>query len=290
MTPVGRERNDCFVTQNLVKFSSHRGRFPKHMYLKANDRMSAMETLTKVEKNGVTFFVCEPLEKAGFVTAFSTRDLILTYKQGPKDQVDENRGRFLKAVGAENFRFGTVQQTHSNVVHSLKSPLPSEEPSADALASDEKNVFLAVKTADCLPVLIADPVTGVMAAVHAGWRGTQSIITERTVANLRDRFGVRPETCLVSLGPSACADCYEVGDEVARQFSNQFIKRKGPKWHLDVPAANRDQLLRGGIRPENIYSTSFCTMHHNDLFFSHRKESHKGAATVGRLLGAIGKR
>lgn len=257
-----------------------------------------MESLTRVNKDGVSYFKCQALEDAGFLNAFSTRlggvsplpqnDLNLTYKEDIKDNVDENRKRFLSAVDAKGMSLATGHQTHSSECAILWD-VPAIEPDADALLTNEKNILMGVKTADCLAVLIADPKTGAMAAVHAGWKGTLGRITQRAMQELKEKFRAKPETCLAAFGPSACVDCYEVKADVAQLFDNIFLKKKGDKTFLDVPRANYNQLTNEGVRSENIYQTEYCTIHQNDLFFSHRKEGHRGPGKVGRLLGTIGK-
>jgi YfiH family protein len=159
-----------------------------------------------------------------------------------------------------------------------------------------ENVLLAVQTADCLPVLIADTKSNVVAAIHAGWRGTAGRITERTVADLMLRHGVNPRSSSAALGPSACADCYEVGEEVIEKYKKEFGYwrklfvnfKQGGKAHLDVRAANIQQLAFCGFSPDRIYVSDYCTIHQNDLFFSYRREGGSQPNGTGRLLSVIG--
>jgi YfiH family protein len=270
-------------------------------------RQSEVETANGTAR--ISYIVCEPLEEAGFVNAFSTRlggvsllpqaALNLTnFKGDTRANVAENRQRFLKAIGAEGLPLVTARQTHSTERCFIESAKPAEEisPDCDAMTTRAKNLLLAIQTADCLPILIGDPQTGMMAAIHAGWRGTAGRITERTVADLM-RQGSNPQNCLVALGPTACAQCYEVGEEVITRYKKEFgywkkllvnFKESG-KAYLDIRAANVQQLAFCGFDEEQIFVAPYCTMHQNELFFSYRKEAGGEPLKVGRLLSVIGK-
>ena len=159
------------------------------------------------------------------------------------------------------------------------------------------NVLLAVQTADCLPVLIGDPKSGAMAAIHAGWRGTAGRIVERAVADLMLVHGVNPRDCIAALGPAACAECYEVGEDVIERYKKEFGYwrnllvnfKAGGKAHLDIRAANFQQLSFCGFSEDRIHVADYCTMHQNDLFFSYRMEGRRQPSGVGRSLSVIGK-
>jgi polyphenol oxidase len=258
----------------------------------------------------IAYVVCEPLEEAGFTNAFSTRlggtsplpkeALNLTnFKGDTPDNVAENRRRFLKAIGAEGATIVTARQTHSTDRCFIKSieQAHSFRNEGDAMMTRLSDVLLGIQTADCLPILIADTETRVMAAIHAGWRGTASRITERAVADLMLQHGLSPRNCIAALGPTACKQCYEVGEDVIERFKSEFRYwpsllvnfKEGGKAHLDIRAANVQQLLFCGFTEDSIYVADYCTMHQNDLFFSHRSEDRKSANGVGRLLSVIGK-
>lgn len=259
----------------------------------------------------VSVLVCEPLERAGFINAFSTRiggvsalpsgALNLAYFRGDaKDAVAENRLRFLKAIEAEGAHIVTARQTHSIERCTIESTeqVRGPQPECDAMMTRLSNVLLAVQTADCLPVLIGDPKTGVMAAVHAGWRGTAGRITERTVADMMLSLGASPRDSIAALGPAACARCYEVGQDVIERYKKEFgywrkllvnFNQNG-KAHLDIRAANVQQLSFCGFSDDRIHVADYCTMHQNELFFSYRMEGRGQPSQVGRLLSVIGKR
>jgi len=254
--------------------------------------------------------VCEPLEQAGFVNAFSTRvggvsplpsdALSLAYFKGDDaENVTENRRRFLNAIGADHSLVVTARQTHSIERSAIESEEQARgpQPECDAMITRMTDVLLAVQTADCLPVLIGDTKTGAMAAIHAGWRGTAGRITERTIADLMLVHGVNPHDCIAAIGPTACAGCYEVGEDVIGRYKREFgywrnllvnFKENG-KAHLDIRAANVQQLVFCGFDEDCIHVADYCTMHQNELFFSYRREASGQPSLVGRSLSVIGK-
>lgn len=255
------------------------------------------------------FLVCGALEQAGFKNAFSTRiggvsslpheSLNLGFLSGDDpDNVRENRKRFLSAVTADDFVLVTARQTHSTdrIVIGSKQQAKGSQPKCDAMTTGLDRTLLAVQTADCLPVLIADPRTGAMAAIHAGWRGTAGRIAERTIADMMQRHGVNPRDCIAALGPNACSDCYEVGEDVIDLYRKQFgywrkllTRRSEGRAHLDVKAANVQQLLFCGFTPDRIHAAPYCTMHESGLFFSYRREAGGKPGKVGRMLAMIGR-
>jgi polyphenol oxidase len=271
-------------------------------------RQCEVETADGVAR--IAYVVCEPLAEAGFTNAFSTRlggtsrlpeaALNLTnFKGDSPENVAENRRRFLCAIGAEGAPILTARQTHSADRCFIKSieQARSFGQECDAMMTRLRDVLLGIQTADCLPILIADTRNNVMAAIHAGWRGTASRITERTVADLMLQHGVSPRNCIAALGPTACKECYEIGEDVIERFKTEFRYwpsllvnfKEGGKAHLDIRAANRQQLLFCGFTEDSIYVADYCTMHQNELFFSHRAEGRTSANGAGRLLSVIGR-
>lgn len=258
----------------------------------------------------ITVVVCVPLEEAGFINAFSTRlggvsalpssSLSLTYFKGDqKDNVTENRRRFLKAIDAEGASIITARQTHSTERCLIEAPeqATGPQPDCDAMVTGLPNILLGIQTADCLPVLIADTSSGTMAAIHAGWRGTAGRITERTIADLMLMHGVNPRNCIAALGPAACVECYEVGQDVIERYKSEFgywrkllvnVTEEG-KAHLDIRAATVQQLIFCGFSEDSIHVADYCTMHQNELFFSYRREGKGLPSGVGRSLSVIGR-
>jgi purine-nucleoside/S-methyl-5'-thioadenosine phosphorylase / adenosine deaminase len=228
-----------------------------------------------------------------------------------RENVLENRRRFQSALGADGLALCGLSQIHSDVVHLLEAapPAPCR---GDAFTTNRPGLLLAVQTADCVPILLADLKNRAVAAVHVGWRGTLQRIVAKTIGKMQMQFGSRPADLLAAIGPSIGGCCYEVGTEVASEFRSQFPNasewfdelRTGdepnplqwlsmkPPGHqpppknvlLDLRKANRAQLLDAGLRTQNIVVSDLCTACRRDLLFSYRKE----AATTGRLLSVIG--
>ena len=136
----------------------------------------------------------------------------------------------------------------------------------DALLEDREGSVVAVKTADCLPVLLVDPRHRAVAAVHAGWRGTVAHIVGAAVDAMRARFHTAPADLHAALGPGIGECCYEVGPEVAAHFGRQG------RAHISLEDANRAQLLDAGVTPERIYASNVCTMCQGEEFHSFRRD------------------
>jgi YfiH family protein len=161
----------------------------------------------------------------------------------------------------------------------------------DAIVTNQPGVLAAVETADCVPILLLDPVRGVCAAIHAGWRGTLAKIAPKTVAVLQNRFGCSLRSIRAAIGPSIGVCCYEVNGAVLEPLKRsvpywaEVVEEvKGTKAHLDLRGLNRRQLEEIGIGPTRIDTVNLCTACHRDLFHSYRRD---GAGT-GRMLSGIG--
>ncbi|HVS74221.1 MAG TPA: peptidoglycan editing factor PgeF [Candidatus Acidoferrales bacterium] len=228
-----------------------------------------------------------------------------------RENVFENRNRLLHALGASQMSLATLRQFHSDVVCHYENA-PSEPCRGDASVTERSGLLLAVQTADCVPILLADTRRRAVAAVHAGWRGTLHRIVQKTIGRMRMQFGTRPEDLVAALGPAIGGCCYEVGTEVSHAFHAQFADagewfdelRTGdepdplqwlnmkPPGHqpppknvrLDLRAANRAQLLQAGVSAGNISVSGLCTRCQPDLFFSYRREGPRS----GSLLSVIG--
>jgi hypothetical protein len=195
----------------------------------------------------------------------------------------ETRHRVAQALSAAG-RLQLLKQVHGCRVQSA----PWEgRPQADAAVADEPGLILGIETADCLPVLLVDPVRRRVAAAHAGWRGTAAGVAREAVASLVER-GSRPGDIIAALGPCIGACCYEVGPELQAALGPEGADffRPGPrgKPHLDVRAANVRQLERAGIAPAHIHHVADCTFCRADLYHSYRREG-KGA---GRMVSFVG--
>ena len=194
------------------------------------------------------------------------------------------------------------QQVHGTTIVVVDALTPMDKDlerqpvDADAVITREKGMWIGVRTADCVPVLLYDPVREVVAAVHAGWRGTVGHITGQTLRKMRDEMACRMENVLAMIGPSISPEAFEVGEEVAEAFANagrgDCVLRTlwGPKGkqplakpHVDLWQSNVMDMLDEGIDLQHIDCTPWCTWSHYDELFSARRE---GIGT-GRIVSAI---
>ncbi|MCU1235689.1 MAG: hypothetical protein JWP63_3656 [Candidatus Solibacter sp.] len=186
-------------------------------------------------------------------------------------------GTRLADIPAQFAQLATLKQIHSSscVAAEGRSGILGE---GDALLENSPGGVVAVKTADCIPVLLVDERLRAVAAIHAGWRGTAARIVERAVEAMRERFGTRAEDLHAAIGPGIGKCCYEVGPEVAAQFGEQG------RAHIDLTAANWRQLEEIGVTPSRIYASNLCTMCRAEEFHSFRRD-HEAA---GRLHSFVG--
>jgi YfiH family protein len=186
-------------------------------------------------------------------------------------------GTRLSDIPAAFRQLATLKQIHSSscVAAEGRSGLLGE---GDALLENRPGSVVAVKTADCIPILLVDERLHAVAAVHAGWRGTAARIAAEAVTAMAGRFGTRAEDLHAAIGPGIGKCCYEVGPEVAAQFGGQG------RGHIDLAAANRRQLEESGVTPRHIYASNLCTMCRSEEFDSFRRDQ----AAAGRMYSFAG--
>jgi len=290
----------------------------------------------RVAKNKVQLLHSEKLGKlAWLVHAFSTRhggvsrayggnSLNLGFTQhDSRAAVERNRETFLKELGVANGRRSwllvSLRQIHSDLIHRVDGvrvdQTPTEPLAGDGIVTDTPGLLVAVQTADCLPIILADRKRRAVGVFHAGWRGTVKRIVEKGVGEMQKHFKSDPRDLVAAIGPGVQACCYEVGEEVRTKFEAQFayasslfrevkesdpVREKYPllfltarapghselqvKLFLDLVKANRRQLLDAGLLAKNIEEVGPCTACHTELLFSFRAE--KGV--TGRLMAAAG--
>jgi YfiH family protein len=239
---------------------------------------------------------CAPLARIA-THLFTTRQLELSSEGG--------LAQLTAAVGAA--RVVTLTQVHGRAVVTVRAgePLPDGRPEADALVSNAPTVAIAVRAADCVPVLMADRVTGAVGAVHAGWRGTAARASIAALEAMADSFGSRAADLVAAIGPSIGPCCYEVGTDVVDAFAaagherylidrwfSSLPPRRGvfpparrgvQALHLDVAGANRDQLVLAGVPQDQIFMAGLCTAEHLDVLTSYRAEK----VAAGRMAAVI---
>jgi YfiH family protein len=262
-------------------------------------------TFTRREVQGIPFYSCCAFEELpGFWHGFSTRHgavstpvqnrFNLSYSsRDSAERVRENRRQLLSALNLADVPLATLRQVHSNRVYIIKDISDQWNRSeGDALITQAESIALAVQTADCFPILVADPMTKAVAAVHSGWKGTLSGILTETVHEMQKTFSSCPENLLVAIGPGIRACCFEVGREVVALFEREYpdgllAKAKNPqtgKRLLDLIKALNIQLDHAGVRVENRYDLGLCTRCNTHEFFSYRAEGNR----AGRMMAVIG--
>lgn len=268
--------------------------------------------LRERKKNGIRYFASDKIDgTGGVIHAFSTRiggvsappfaSLNFDARDKAKGEggdadapgnITHNRSVFANAIGlsnAEEKRLVTLNQVHGDAVITIDADYDFKGKNADAMITDVAGTPIGILTADCLPMLLYDPVKKAVGAAHAGWKGAYLKIGALTVAAMREKFGSKPKDIRAALGPFIGPCCYAVkndvrvrfkeafGDDAARFFSGQ------DGLCLDIGRANVKTLLDAGLLEENISANGPCTACGNALFFSYRKENNR----TGRQISVI---
>ena len=256
------------------------------------------ERILEVEDGEVPYLRYPLLSDTGIVKhGFSTRiggvsegcyvSMNLSFTRGDREEdVRENFRRIADAIGVRCEDMVFSQQTHTSNVRvvteadrgmGITRPLAWQD--VDGLVTDVPGICLVTFYADCVPLFFVDPVKKVIGLSHSGWRGTVAKIGKETVRKMREVYGCDPGDILAAVGPSICQDCYEVSEEVIRQFQAHFLekdwaslfyKKENGKYQLDLWRANALIFLESGIKTEHIAVTNICTHCNSDVLYSHR--------------------
>ncbi len=198
--------------------------------------------------------------------------------------VDENRLRFVSAIGAGGFGFASAHQVHGTAV--LHATEAGRYEGYDALMTNVPKLLIGVTVADCVPILIYDRGQRAIAAVHAGWRGTVGRIVQETLTRMQQQFGTRPTDCHIYIGTCIDQHAFEIGPEVAAQFDASLTHTdpQTGRTCADLKRANMDLCLAMGVPAAQIEVSPFSTVVNNDDYFSYRAEQ----GQTGRMLAVIG--
>jgi YfiH family protein len=245
------------------------------------------------KKNTIAYLQADIFRECDFlIHAFCTRQggaseedyksLNMSFKEGDEEsKVLQNWGRLAESFDIPLENFLVVNQVHGAEIFVIK-PYGSyftscAELNYDAIVTNRTDLAICIKTADCVPLFLVDKVKKVIAVVHAGWRSSSLGISAKVVQLIMERYHSLPGDILVAIGPSIGSCCYEVDLATAKAFAGQknkesflFPDAKGKKWKLDLPEANRQQILDRGIPEKNIELSGYCTRCNQDMFFSHR--------------------
>jgi hypothetical protein len=195
------------------------------------------------------------------------------------DAVLANHEKIYRTLGYDYYSRFDVWQVHGTEILCADAPRSPDtpHPKADGILTDRSDVTLFMRFADCVPILLMDPVKRVIGIIHAGWQGTVQKIAQVAVQKMGERYGSQPGDLLAGIGPSICQSCYEVGPEVVQAFrqafgegSEQYFKVINGTPHLDLWSANRDTLRMAGVT--RIEVSGLCTACHLEDWYSHRAE------------------
>lgn len=213
---------------------------------------------------------------------------------GSSDQtaiVDMNRARVAEAMQVPPERLITVHQTHSDIAVAVTDAQPAPRPEADAIVTATRGTALAILTADCQPVLLADADAGVIGAAHAGWRGALDGILDATLEAMEALGAVRGNI-RAAIGPSISQRAYEVGPEFVERFVDEdrdnsrfFANGTGDRYQFDLPGYGLARLRAAGVGQAEW--TRHCTFSDDGRFYSYRRATHLGEVDYGRLISVI---
>ena len=246
-----------------------------------------------VEKDGLRYYQFESFKDLPVFHAILTRRGGVS--QPPYDSLNTggtvgddphavfaNHIHIFDALGYDFDSRFDAWQVHGDRILCAEEPRGNDvpHPKADGILTEKQGVTLFMRFADCVPILLVDPLTPAIGIVHAGWKGTYLHIAQRAVEKMTACFGSKPGTLYAGIGPSICRECYQVGREVLDAFSTHFgddreryIDYHHGKHYLDLWLANRDILYKAGVK--HIENAGLCTACHLDDWYSHRAENGK---------------
>lgn len=198
------------------------------------------------------------------------------------ENVKRNRKIFFDELGINEKQVTFQKQIHSTIIS--YSDMPMHFDGCDAIYTDKKNNFLAVSVADCIPVFLYEPDKKIVAGIHSGWKGTQGKILAKTICELVEKFKIDVSKLIAYIGPGISQESYEVGDDVAKFFDEDFKIKNDEKYFLDLKADNYKQLISTGVMKDNIEVSELCTFREKNLLHSYRRDGNKS----GRMFGIIG--
>jgi YfiH family protein len=245
--------------------------------------------------SGCDFLTHAFCTRLGGVSEEDYKSLNISFKEGDlESKVLQNWNRLAMAFGIPLDNFLTLNQVHGDDIFVVKPYgdfFPADKAlNYDAIVTTRENLAICIKTADCVPVFVVDRAKNIIAAVHAGWKGTALEITAKVVRLFLDQYGSYPRDILAAIGPSIGLCCFEVNEEAAESFCSLqdngeflFTGNRPNKWIVDLPEANRRQMINCGIPEANIDLSHLCTSCRQDLFFSHRGSG----GITGRQLNFI---
>lgn len=257
----------------------------------------------EINKDDRSYLHLKEFDRLGIINAFSRRTGGVSHGKiegfnfgfrvgDDSDAVLRNYKILADDIGADVERIVCARQQHTDNIRIVTEQdcgkgvieVDSDIQDTDGLITNIPQIPLVVFTADCVPLLFCDPVRKVVAATHAGWRGTAQKIGKKTISLMKSEFGCAPENIIAAIGPSIGPCCFEVDSDTALNFDKKYCKPKpNNKFHVDLWAVNRDDMLSEGLIPDNIYVSEECTICSSDKYYSYR--THK--EHTGRQIAVI---
>ena len=238
-------------------------------------------------ENNFPHLIMRESRRNGGVSQFPYQSLNLGLNtQDDITAINTNRQIFFDLLNISSDQVVGSLQVHDDLI--LEATESGYFSGFDAFVTNRKDLFLTIGIADCTPILIFDPIYSSVGAAHAGWKGTAKNIAAKTLLKMQELYGTNPKDCFAFIGTCIDTAHFEVGEEVAEQFDNRFVHYSPNlnRPHIDLKAANYQQLLDVGISAENIEFSEFSTVLDNEHYFSYRKEN----GQTGRMLAVIGMR
>lgn len=222
--------------------------------------------------------------------AFTTTKHTLNTEQIRFTNEPHNKLKLATLLDIEPQKLVFPKQTHTNCVADITGIPAVKLDETDALVTNKPGVCICVQTADCVPILLFDPVNNVVSAVHAGWRGTVGKIVSIAVEKMVSNYGSSAENIVAAFGPSISPEIYEVGDEVV-EAAQKFIpnteltlrKNSSGKFHFNLWEANKQLLLGCGLKDSNIEVLGECSFLERDKYYSARRDG----IETGRIVSGI---
>lgn len=259
--------------------------------------------LIKKTENDVLYLYSPELEDAGFKNLFSTKIGGVSFQKNimnfgtscndTEESIQKNYMKIFDILGSSPDKAVKAKQTHSDIVLSVDESFGGEgitKPQsffeADGLITDKNNMTLLVFYADCVPILLADPTTKAIGAVHSGWRGTKAEIVRKAIEKMKSLHKCNPKNIMAAIGPAIGKCHFEVSEDIFNEFkgsvSKAFTEEKNGKFYVDLPNSVKNQLLLSGVPEENIAVSDLCT-YCNDFLYSYRREG----SSAGRMAAFI---
>ncbi|MBL8015986.1 MAG: peptidoglycan editing factor PgeF, partial [Ignavibacteria bacterium] len=201
------------------------------------------------------------------------------------ENIKQNRARFFGSLGIPESKLVHANQVHgANITRVSKAGL---YPETDALITNTPDIYLVISIADCMPVMLYDPVNNAIANIHSGWRGTQKNIAGNTVERMKEEFGTDAGGLIAFMGPAISKKNFEVDEDVAAMFPAVYTSRKpdaAGKFIVDTGQMVFDQLIDAGVNAANIERCTYCTFDSHEHLHSYRRDKHLS----GRMFAVLG--